>query len=138
MRHLTLGTRAAESVVRNAPTGGVDFSTAPHRLDEHHLADALNLWVKDGHVTTRPAVIKKDMPFHTGATLTAQSLGRQAFLHGQKGDLHFFGLVDEKGLVAGEEHEMAGVDVVTAVPQGEVPAVPLAAAGYRLLSEQIP
>lgn len=117
MRHLTLGTRAAESVVRNAPTGGVDFSTAPHRLDENHLADALNLWVRDGHVTTRPAVIKTDMPFHTGATLTAQSLGRQAFLHGQKGDLHFFGLVDEQGLVAGEEHEMAGVDVVTAVPQ---------------------
>lgn len=118
MRHLTLGTRAAETVVFDAPTGGVDLSAPPHRIRADRLSEAVNLWVKDGHLTARPAVQERTWIDRTGMTVSATSLGRYAFLHGQDGNRHYFGLADERGDLVGSEVTLGGVRAVTALPHG--------------------
>lgn len=106
-----------DTVTFAVPTGGVDFSAPPHRIPDDRLADAVNLWVRNGRLVPRPAVVQtaalKQMD-----VLKVHSLGRVAFLYGSTGDRRYFGLIDEHGTPVGSEITLSGVRSVTAVSHG--------------------
>ncbi len=122
MKHLTLGRAARRVMTLEAPVGGVDGSSPPHRIRDDRLSDALNLRQREGLLTTRPAVREHgSLPAATGMTYTASPIGRYTFLHGQAGDRHLFALIDEDGTPHGRLHTMAGVRGVFAVSAGRDP-----------------
>lgn len=123
MRRVTLGTRAAARVVIAAPTGGVDVTLPPSAVRDDRLVQAVNVHLKNGRLTTRPAVTETQRFDRTGMTVETTPLGRYAFVHASAGNVHFFGLVDEDGTLVGSERTMTGVNAVTATAHGEGEAV---------------
>lgn len=123
MRRVTLGTRAAARVVIAAPTGGVDVTLPPSVIRDDRLAEAVNVHLKSGRLTTRPAVTETQRFERAGMTVESTPLGRAAFVHAFAGETHFFGLADGEGQLVGSERTMTGVSAVTPVPCGENGAV---------------
>lgn len=122
MKHLTLGRAAQRVMALEAPVGGVDISSPPHRIRDDRLSDALNLRQRDGLLTTRPAVREYgSLPAAAGMTYTVSPLGNYTFLHGQVGNRHLIALIDDDGTPHGQLHTMADVRGLFAVSAGRDP-----------------
>ncbi len=118
MKHLRAVRPARRVLASDAPTGGVNVSSPPHRIADTHASDMVNLIKKNGVLTTRPVLSTAGCLANEYLTsFTATPLGRYALVCGiEPYDQYTLGLCDGWGSVRSRWHRIPNFKGFAAVP----------------------
>ncbi len=116
---VTHGRTARRKLTLPPLSGGVDFSSPPHRIADNRLSDATNLWWHDGMLRTRPAVCVAGSIAAPAAHGVATTVGRYTVLHAVRDGVNLLAIADENGTITGNTLVINNVRHLLAVPAGK-------------------
>lgn len=120
MKQPSLGRTPLQRLTVPPLSGGVSVAAPAHRLADHRLSEAHNLWWRHETLDTRPALRERGTLPHYAALTAAVPLSHHTLLWGQEGTDCRVALVGESGSLVGGTHTLPRTTAVLAVPDSRV------------------